>query len=295
MVHYCDSPMPRRQGPPSVITFVRKLNGASQPSIVMTTGAKLWVLKCRNFGGPNALLNEVVGTELMAQMGLPVPDWSPVLVTDEFIDRHPESWLQRSEVTSFRPESGLHFASRLTLSRDGLPTYQVIPKSWHCRVTNREDFVGALAADLWTNNCDRRQCLFLSTGRSLHARFIDHDNLFGGIRGNEKTSPRRIMMPSPELFAEALKKRVVSRWKKVIDRISEASIDRIFEQLPFEWADASTALRIRSQLSARRYRLESLLDEAVEFLRGAGAGCKVSARSAPEPRMSIRSTAFLRE
>lgn len=279
------SPAQRRGSAPVAVSFVSKLHGASQPSIIMTTGAELWVVKFGNFGGPSALLNEVVGTELMALLGLPVPVWTPVRITDEFIDRNPEVWFQGSGVTRFRPEPGLHFGSRLTLSTNGLPTYQVIPKSWYHCVTNREDFVGALAADLWTNNCDRLQFVLVSSRRHLHASFIDHDNLFGGFRGNENTSPRRLMMPTPELFLEAAKPRVIARWMKAIDKVSEAVLDHVFEQIPADWADSSTMLRARVQLTNRKNRLESLLHEAQSFLKNPNAGYKMTARHAVEPRM----------
>lgn len=251
----------------------------------MTTGAVLWVMKFNKFGESNSLLNEAVGTEIMTHMGLPVPRWSPIVVTDEFIDRHPETWFQGSDDTSSRPDSGLHFGSRLTLSPEGFPTYQVVPKSWYGRIANREDFVGALAADLWTNNFDRRQCLFLCTGSQLHVRFIDHDHCFGGFKGEGVTCPRLIMMPNPHLFEAALKESVVSRWKKVIDRISERKIDRIFDKIPAEWGDATAISRVRAQLATRRNRLESLLAESVAYLSGSMAAVDVSARSALDIRL----------
>jgi hypothetical protein len=259
----------------------------------MTTGAVLWVMKFNKFGGSNSLLHEAVATEIMTHMGLPVPRWSPIVVTDEFIDHYPNTWFQGADGTSSRPDSGLHFGSRLTLSPEGFPTYQVIPKSWHDRIVNREDFIGALAADLWTNNCDRRQCLFLCTGPRLYVRFIDHDHCFGGFRGEGVTCPRLIMMPSPQLFEDALNESVISRWKKVIDRISEATLDRIFERIPPAWGDATAISQILAQLATRRNRLESLLTESVAYLRDSGVGVDTSARSALDTRVSYSPNARL--
>jgi hypothetical protein len=50
----------------------------------------------------------------MIHMGLPVPRWSPIVVTDEFIDRYPETWFQGSDDTASRPDPGLHFGSCLS-------------------------------------------------------------------------------------------------------------------------------------------------------------------------------------
>jgi hypothetical protein len=57
----------------------------------------------------------------------------------------------------------------------------MIPHSWIERIENRADFVGVLILDLWANNCDRRQVVFLSDDNDrLHASFIDNDYLFWG-------------------------------------------------------------------------------------------------------------------
>lgn len=271
---------PRREVLASAVSFVAKLHGCSQPSIVMTTGGKLWVLKFKDFGGPHALMNEVVGTELMAEMGLPVPEWRPIQVSDEFLDRFPEAWFRKSDGEAMRPEAGLHFGSRLTMSAKGLPTYQVIPKSWQDRVANREDFVGALAADLWSNNCDRRQCLFLSKGQPLYARFIDHDYCLGGFKGDGVTSPRLLMMPNPQLYADVLTDCVVSKWKRRIDRLGADRIDRILEKVPPEWASAAAIVRVRRMLTTRRERLDALLEESARFVRESAVPFDLSARPA---------------
>ncbi len=277
-----------RSSLPCAVTFVSKLHGCSQPSIVMSTGGELWVLKWRSGGSPDAALKEVVGTELMAAMGLPVPRWSAILVTDEFLDRFPEAWFERSNGEWIRPEAGLHFGSSLTLSANDLPTYQVIPRSWHNRVANRRDFVGALVADLWANNCDRRQCLFLSSGGSLRASFIDHDCCLGGFSGEAVTSARQLTMPNPELYRDALDKSVLAEWMGRVDGLSADVVERILARIPGEWADAAALQRTFGQLAARRKRLDGLMAEAVAYLQDAAVGLDVSCRPAITARMSKR-------
>ncbi|MGC8549406.1 MAG: HipA family kinase [Acidobacteriaceae bacterium] len=263
-----------------------KLNGCSQPSIVMSTGGELWVLKWRSGGCRDGALKEVVGTELMAAMGLPVPRWSAVVVTEEFLDRFPEAWFERSSGEWVRPEAGLHFGSSLTLSASGLPTYQVIPRSWHDRVANRRDFVGALVADLWMNNCDRRQCLFLSAGESLRVEFIDHDCCLGGFHGEGVTSARQLTMPNPELYRDALDASVVAEWMGKVEGLGAEVVEQILERIPEEWADAAALKRTSAQLLRRRNRLEGWMAEAVAYLRDAAAGLDVSCRPAILARLS---------
>src|ERR1700733_9683765 len=79
---------------PIAVTHVGKLGGLSQPSIVLTTGCKFYVVKCQDFAGCYGLMKEVIGTELMSWMRLPVPDWAPVLLTEEFIDQNPGLWFR---------------------------------------------------------------------------------------------------------------------------------------------------------------------------------------------------------
>jgi hypothetical protein len=252
----------------------------------MTTGGGLWVLKFRHVGSPGAAMREVVGTEVMAAMGLSVPRWSAILVTDEFLDRFPESWFESASGEWIRPEAGLHFGSSLTLSANGLPTYQVIPRSWHDRVANRRDFVGALVADLWTNSCDRRQCLFLSSGELLRANFIDHDCCLGGFNGEGLATVRQLTMPNPELYRDALDERVVAEWLSRVELLSADVVDRILGMIPAEWAEGSDTGKTRAQLTARRQRLDGLMAEAVACLRESAVGLDVSSRPAIMARIS---------
>lgn len=189
---------------PVAVTHVSKLNGSSQPSIVMTTGATLYVVKFWEFTGKRT---DERGHRIRGDVAhRPAnPQWAPILFTDELIDKNPQLWHRnRSTSKGIRPEAGPHFgsSSRLTLSEGENHTYELIPGSWIDRVSNREDFVGALLLDLWTNNCDRCQCVFLSeTGSSsLRAVFIDNDHMFGGHFGNEKTCPRRVMVPDARFY-----------------------------------------------------------------------------------------------
>jgi len=57
-----------RQLFPIAVKHVGKLGGLSQPSIVLTTGCKFYVVKCQDFAGCYGLMKEVIGTELMSRM-----------------------------------------------------------------------------------------------------------------------------------------------------------------------------------------------------------------------------------
>ena len=265
----CHAHLPSRHAGPSAVSFVSRLRGGSRPVILLTTGVKLYVTKFRTLTGHCGLLGEAVGAGILSAMGLPVPEWTPVMITDQFLDAHPEMWGQRSEGDSgIRPKAGLHFGSRLMISDDGTEPYQIIPTSWIPRVTNGKDFVGALLADLWMNNCDRRQTVYVKDGSAdrLRAVFIDNDNAFGGYQGNEETSPRRAMVPCARFYDGVWTKDNLAYWRSRLNRVDETCLDAIFAAVPEEWADADCVCRARSQLLRRRLMLDSLVAAAEEEL-----------------------------
>ena len=253
----------------SAVTFVRRLNGASQPIIVLATGCKFYIAKFLDFTGRYGLLGEAVGAGIMRAMGLPTPEWVPLRFTDEFLDAHPEVWYQNTHGTSgIRPGAGLHFASRLVVSADGSEPYQIIPSKWVSRILNRRDFVGALLADLWMNNCDLRQAVYVAQGspERLRAVFIDNDNILGGYRGDEKTTPRRAMAPLAGLYEDICTKEILTFWKRRLDRVDEDCLDAIFAAVPEEWADSDAIQWARSELRSRRRLLDHLIAEAAANL-----------------------------
>lgn len=255
---------------PSAVSFVSRLRGATQPVIVLTTGLKFCVAKFRDFTGRHGLLAEAVGAGILSAMGLPVPKWTPIRFTDEFLDEHPKAWLPNAPGRRvIRPRAGLHFGSRLMTSANGEEPYPIIPTSWVPKVENRRDFVGVLLADLWMNNCDRRQAVYVAdvSQERLRAVFIDNDWAFGGYRGDEKTTPRRAMIPFAGFYDGLWTEANLDFWKKRLARVDETRLDAIFDAVPGEWADADSIRWARSQLSRRRLMLDSLIDETADVLR----------------------------
>ena len=261
-------PNPQDHAPVAAI-HVRKLNGASQASLVATEDGTLYVIKCLEFVGQFGLISEVIGSELMAEMGLPVPHWEPILLTEDFIRRNPKLWYRnRPDSKGTRSEDGLAFGTRLTTSRGRNLTYEILPSSWIERIVNRDDFVGALLFDLWANNCDCRQCVFLTDdyAKALRAVFIDNDHLFGGYFANEKTCPRRAMVPISDIYRGVWNEESVSRWQKKIDQIDDMFINHVLAKIPLEWAGSPALTFVTTELSLRRAKLHFLIDEFEDVL-----------------------------
>jgi hypothetical protein len=143
-------------------------------------------------------------------------------------------------------------------------TYAMIPHRWVDRIVNRPDFLGALAIDLWTNNCDRRQAIFRTVEDSdaIFASFIDHGHMFGGERHCEKTCPKRCMIRDMAYYWSLFKPENVSEWINRIHAIDSGEIGRVLNMIPEDWADGSVKEHIGEVLSSRKPKLASLLDEA---------------------------------
>lgn len=266
----------------SATGFLYKLCGSSQPSILQGSDGAFYVVKFHGFPGRQALANEVVGAGLIESAGLPAPGWTPISLSSGFIHQHPGLWF-RNGSCSVPPRPGIHFGSRLVEARGEQRTYQMIPHSWISRVENRADFLGMLVLDLWANNCDRRQSVFLSQGPRLRARFIDNDFMFGGKFGNDFTCPRRAMVHDLSLYEGLWSKDSVQQWLRKFEGIPENTLRRIVRSVPEEWADGGLRSRILDQLLTRRSMLPRLLNDAGHVL---GSGYSINyhrPRHATEP------------
>jgi len=266
----------------SAVRFFYKLCGSSQPSILQASDGAFYVVKFNGFPGSQALANEVVGTALIRRAGLPAPDWMPIEVSSDFLDQNPALWFSNGDAP-IRPRPGIHFGSRLIEASGERRTYQMIPHSWIKRVQNRADFLGMLVLDLWTNNCDRRQAVYLSNGRGLQARFIDNDFMFGGKFGYDRTCPRRAMVHDLSLYSGLWNEDSVQQWLEKFDGISENTIRRIVASVPEEWATGELRRRILSQLLTRRSILPRLLNDARHVLASGYSISYHRPRHATEP------------
>ncbi|HEU4983131.1 MAG TPA: HipA family kinase [Acidobacteriaceae bacterium] len=276
----------------SAVRFFYKLCGSSQPSILQASDGAFYVVKFNGFPGSQALANEVVGTALIRRAGLPAPDWMPIEVSSDFLDQNHALWFNNNGHAPIRPRPGIHFGSRLIEASGERRTYQIIPHSWIKRVQNRADFLGMLVLDLWANNCDRRQAVYLSTGRGLQARFIDNDFMFGGKFGYDRTCPRRAMVHDLSLYSGLWNEDSVQQWLEKFDGISENTIRRIVASVPEEWVTAELRRRILSQLLTRRSILPRLLNDARHVLASGYSISYHRPRHATEPAQ-IRGTSVL--
>jgi hypothetical protein len=248
--------------------YLRKMRGGSQSCLIRAEDDNLYVIKMLgNPQGSQILFHEALGTQLMGHIGLPVPAWSLIELTAEFIESNPESWFDIGASRRYRPIAGLHFGSKLAVADS--TAYEFLPAKWLAQVVNRSDFVGALLFDLWCSHRDRRQAVFIpGTGRDLEAVFIDQGALFSDAKIPTSRANLCAMYWDPEVYAGLDVGDLLPFWESRIQAFDLVKFEKEFCAigLPAEWYTPATAPDILSKLKRRQKslgRLSSSIREAL--------------------------------
>jgi len=255
--------------PLRAVTFVRRMRGGAQSSLLRASDGALYVVKMHgNPQGPNVLANEALGSWLAAQLGLETPAWRQISISDEFLAQNPEMWFE-TPTGRVRPPAGVHYASRLVESQGEGSVYEILPRSWFARVKNREDFLGMLLLDLWCNHTDNRQACFVQEAgaRSLRAVFLDHGHMLNGADGASNARPAAALFLDREMYAGLWSQNQVNEWLRKICAISAQAAYTFVASLPEEWSAAPLELTVASLL-ARRQMFQQLLPGVRAMVEG---------------------------
>jgi hypothetical protein len=220
-----------------VTRFIRKLRGGSQSILAQASDGLFYVVKfTNNPQGVNLAFNESIGSELYQACGLAIPAWKPLLLTEGFIDKNQECWIQTPE-GHLRPDSGLCFASRF-LGGDGIHLLEILPGNSFKRVRNHESFWMAWLVDICAQHSDNRQAIFLEDGAGwLDAFFVDHGHLFGGPKGELRLNFRASRYLDPRIY-QSLSLRQLLRLQSVVQRLDVYRLWRRVQKLPDDWKTA---------------------------------------------------------
>jgi hypothetical protein len=221
-----------------VTQYIRKLRGGSQPILVQASDGLLYVVKfANNLQGPNLLFNESAGSELFRSCGLPVPEWRPVKVSNSFLDKNPDCWIQTPE-GRLRPSSGLSFGSRF-LGGNGKPLLEILPASSFNRVRNQASFWLAWLIDVCAEHGDNRQAIFEEDAEGwLDASFVDHGHLFGGPKADMKRSFCASRYLDPRIYA-AVSSEALLGFQSIVRALDVDRLRQRTEAIPAEWRQVS--------------------------------------------------------
>lgn len=243
--------------------FVRQMRGGTQSCLLQASNGNFYVVKLLgNPQGSKVLFHEALGTELMRDLGFPVPDWVPIEISDEFIDDTPEIWFEASRTGHQRPPAGTHFASKFLAVHSAETIYEILPRNWFGQVKNREAFVGALLFDLWAGQIDNRQAIFTRNpeDRSLKAVFIDQGGLFENVEGSPLHKLTRARYMDPTIYTGLDIDSIVRIWESRIRCLDlEETCSSIFSMTAnWQWYtpvnfDQMVSILRRGHASLERY------------------------------------------
>jgi hypothetical protein len=222
-----------------VTRFVRNLRGGSQPILAEASDGLLYVVKfMNNLQGPNLLFNESVGSELYNACRLAVPSWKPLKVTDYFLEKNRDCWIQ-AEMGCLRPTRNLCFGSRFVGGNDQRLA-EILPKTDFKRVRNQASFWLAHLIDICAEHADNRQAVFLEDAEGLlDAYFIDHGHMFGGPKAELKKNFRVSRYLDSRIYPEISSEQLLGFQKTM----RALDVDRLWQRaqaIPAEWRQSSS-------------------------------------------------------
>jgi hypothetical protein len=246
-----------------VTQFIRNLRGGSQPVLVRASDGFLYVVKfANNLQGPNLLFNESAGSELYRACGLPVPKWKPLEITDDFLDRNPDSWMETPE-GRLRPASGLCFGSRF-LGEKSNRILEILPGSMYKRVRNQSSFWLAWLIDVCAEHVDNRQAIFVKGADGwLDACFVDHGHLFGGPKGDSKRYFGASRYLDHRIYGKVSFEMLLA-FQEVLRALDADRLRKRIKAIPVEWSHASG--REGCEQCLQRLKMASLVQHVIEAL-----------------------------
>ena len=252
------------------------MRGATQAHLVRLRDGSCCVVKfANNPAGPRVLVNELVSSLLLGELGIATPEPAVIRVDEDFLRSNPKVLLTRGGVPC-RATPGWHFGSRFPGDPDTTAIFDFVPDAWLSRVVNHDDFLGALLFDLWTCNAGPRQAIFFrekvvdggATGKPAVrwiAQMIDHDRAFAGARWRFTQTPPRALCGQRILHVRRPSIREFAPWIARLMALPDQVFDGILQYVPAEWirGEERKVPEMIARLRARRNRVPALLAEAL--------------------------------
>ena len=243
----------------SAFRLIRQLRGSSPGIEVEASDGSVYVVRRpHTTQGDSQAAKNALGHSVYESLGLPVPGWTSIAISDAFIDAHPEMWLEFDQETC-KPTGGLRFGMCCD-SHSIREAYEILPTTWFGRVGNRRAFWGALVADVWLNKLDNRHVLFVQDGHShrFSALFIQHGNISLCERSDLELAIRRCLYFNPLVYPNETMLTDLAFWLNRFARQGERAVARALAILPNEWLTAESshiADRLVHQLPSLRERV----------------------------------------
>lgn len=244
------------------VHHVRLMRGESRARLFLCSDRHFYVVKFRNNPQhPKLLANEMIGTILAAQVGLPVPKVAIVNVRRQLVRADPDLTVPvpGGKVPC---ESGLQFGSRYAVEPDRGHVLDHLPSCFLKHVLNAPSFLGMLAFDKWAGNVDSRQAVFWRQGPGPYsASFIDQGNCFDCERWRFRDIPLHGAFDDNEVYSSAKGWGAFEPWLSRIELMDADVIKAATDRVPVDWYDGDWRgmERLVHLLSRRRKMVRDLI------------------------------------
>ena len=265
---------------------IRRMRGGAQAHLMRCSDGHYYVVKFQNNPQHRRILvNELLGTQLAARLGLPTPPVAIVVVPAELIHLTADLMIEIGR-GRYACQAGLQFGSRYPGDPRALTLHDFLPDEQLREVENLHDFAGMLVFDKWACNTNGRQTVFLlatngAPGRASatslnHATtryrtlMIDQGFCFNAGEWNFPDAPLRGLYTRQRVYEGVIGMESFEPWlDRLNSRITETVLDDLSKQVPPEWYDddQDTLYRLLEHLLRRRSRVPELLLSAKRCTR----------------------------
>jgi hypothetical protein len=238
-----------------------------------TTFAYYVVKFQNNLQGIRILANDLLGTLLARQLGLPVSEPAIVVVSDVLIRDSDDMFIELKS-SHVRCLSGSCFGSRYPSHKNLAgssvldETYDFVPSAEMYALENLADFAGMLVFDKWTGNTDSRQAIFnrQETHQHFRATMIDQGYCFNGTKWSFPDAPLRGCLHGclhgSAAYASYRGFDAFEPWLGRLENdMSEKLLLEVGNEIPKEWYewDVGALARLLENLDRRRKCVRDLL------------------------------------
>jgi hypothetical protein len=217
----------------SAVDPIRKLGLLSRSLLIKASDGHQYVLKMTSGASCNEMsLHEAFGSELASLLGLPVPRWRAIHVSESFLQRTTDMWPTDDGAS----QPGYYFATELLGSRPDERLHDYLPSSWMNRVVNRDDFVGTLLLDTWLGAAANRQAVFVQDAKSasIRAVFIGHGKMISPLM-RTLLYPTAGQYSNKRIYDDCWNPETFSYWKDKIISAPKSSLQALGLAIPTQW------------------------------------------------------------
>jgi len=256
------------------VEYIRPMRGESQPHLLRCSDGHYYVVKFQNNPqGVKVLANEFVAARLANELGLPIPPFAAIRVSESLI-KYSDLMVVRNGARLVPCEPGLCFGSRYIQAQEELDGSSVdsccgdLTDSELRMVANLSDFVGMLVFDKWTSNIDYRQVIFSRRNwrEPYRVSMIDNGYCFGGTDWEFRDAPVLGLYKRRIVYQEVKGLSAFEPWLFRLNRsVKRDVLKTIQSEVPHEWYgdDAGAIDHLIEELDQKRVRLRELLWETL--------------------------------